>query len=89
MTESEQTTKQRFIETQRMVRENDPPIEVNQRWIAYVDGEVYRRLRILAKHPDEDYWITIDEPAKMKRYGTPQMNLCPEFNLRYVFQLEQ
>jgi len=80
----------RFRRTQDAVRNNDPPIEINQRWIAYVDGEVFRRIRILAKHPDGD-WITCDEPAKMKRfnYGPYDMQSCPEFNLRYVFELEK
>lgn len=73
---------------------NNPPIEVNQRWICFnKEGEVYRRVRILAIHPDLDksgkrQLIYVDEPAKLKlfSYGTPR--ICPEFNLRYIFELD-
>lgn len=83
----------RFAETQRAYRENDPPVRVDQRWVAYVDGEVFRRIRILAPHPDPDtnggrLWITKDEPAKMSRTEL-WLNVTPEFNLRYVFELEE
>ena len=83
------TNTSKFYETQQAVKNNDPPIEINQRWVAYVDGEVFRRIRILAKHPD-DGWIFCDELANMKlEYPGPyNMNICPEFNLRYVFELE-
>lgn len=78
----------KFSDTQRAVRENNPPIEINQRWVSRIDGKVFRRLRILAKHPDGG-WIVCDEPAKMKRMFYGELVRCPEFNLRYVFELEQ
>lgn len=84
----------RFTETQRAYRENDPPVGVNQRWIAYdSEGDVFRRIRILAPYPDLDtnggrLWITMDERAKMKRDSYLDLSICPEFNLRYVFELE-
>lgn len=80
----------RFKETQRMVRENDPPIELDQRWVAYdKHGDVFRRLRIVGKHVD-DYWLFQDEPAKMKASFSyyNEVRPIPEFNLRYVFELE-
>lgn len=84
-----------FKQCQDAVKNNDPPIEVNQRWIAYVDGEVYRCLRILALHPDlnkngDRMWIFCDERAEMKReyFGPYNIGVCPEFNLRFVFELE-
>ena len=77
----------RFTQTQDAVKNNDPPIEINQRWIALdSNGKVYRRLRILAKHPDKDFWIVEDEPAQMKL--DTYLRVCPEFNLRYIFHLE-
>lgn len=73
------------------VRANNPPIEVNQRWVAFnARGEVFRKLRILAPHPDGG-WITIDEPSIMTRQRPLfdyRIGCTPEFNLRYVFQLE-
>lgn len=75
--------------------ENDPPIEVNQRWVCFnQEGEVFRRIRIMASHPDGDsqtgerMWIYVDEPAKMRRVNYGELRSCPEFNLRYVFTLE-
>jgi len=84
----------KFRKTQIAVKENDPPIEVNQRWISYINGKVYRRLRILAKHPDSDkdgrrYWIVVDEsPFMNRREAYCNLHVTPEFNLRYVFELE-
>jgi len=78
----------RYVHAQEGVRNNDPPIRVNQRWVGYVDNEVFRRIRILAPHPDGG-WIFKDEPAKMKHIDYSRMSICPEFNLRYVFELEK
>jgi hypothetical protein len=69
---------------------NDPPVEVDQRWEAFTaDGEVTRRLRILALHPDPDNdgrrrWIYAEEPARMK-VEVGRLGICPEINLRIVF----
>lgn len=84
----------RYVHATETYRSNDPPVEVNQRWIAYVNGEVYRRLRILALHPDPEpngtrRWIYVDEPAAMKRLDYGDIRVCSEFNLRFVFDLEQ
>lgn len=74
---------------------NDPPIRVNQRWIALDSkGMVARRLRILASYPDEDQrsatkrrWIVQDEPAGMRLSN--ELRVTEELNLRYVFSLEK
>lgn len=85
----------RFVRAQKGYRENDPPVKVNQRWVCMnAEGEVFRRIRILAAHPDLDtnggrLWITQDEPAKMKRTSYLDLHISPEFNLRYVFELEE
>lgn len=82
-------------DTQDEYNRNDPPVKANQRWICFDrEGEVYRRLRILAMHPDPDFdgkrqWIYVDEAAKMRIRHLGELRVCPEFNLRYVFQLEQ
>ena len=85
----------RLTETREACRANDPPIEVNQRWVCFREsGEVFRRVRILAPHPDLDQnwgdrvWIYCDEPAGM-RVSTGDIRTVPEFNLRYVFELEE
>ncbi len=72
---------------------NDPPVEVNQIWNALNDeGKVLRKVRILAPYPDPDRldggrsWIVEDLRGTMSRKG---MTVCPEFNLRYVFELEK
>lgn len=85
----------RFTRTQDAYRENDPPVEVNQIWSAPGnDGEIFRRVRILAPYPDPDknggrLWITQDAPSKFLKNRTERpLNISPEFNLRYVFTLE-
>jgi len=70
---------------------NDPPVEVNQEWIVFNDkDQILRRIRILALHPDlldgKRAWIYQDRPAKMV---TLQLGICPEINLRVVFELDQ
>lgn len=79
--------KRLITDVQREVKENDPPIEVNQEWAASSDeGTINRKVRILAKHPDADYWIVEDLQSRLipNPYG---MTKIPEFNLRYVMQL--
>ena len=72
---------------QRQVEENSPPIEVNQEWAVFNEnGNVLRKIRILAKHPDKDYWIIEDLQSKLLPCPNG-MSKIPEFNLRYVFQL--
>lgn len=76
------------------MKDNYPPIEINQRWICLNShGEVFRRLRILALHPDTykgmRQWIYCDEPAKFKMSYYGELKVCREFNLRYVFHLEE
>lgn len=72
---------------QEQMKNNNPPIEVNQEWAAFSEnGNVNRKVRILAKHPDEDYWIVEDLQSKL--IPNPSgMTKIPEFNLRYVMQL--
>jgi hypothetical protein len=72
---------------QKEVRENDPPIKVNQEWAAFdEDNNIMRKVRILAKHPDEDYWIVEDLQSKLIPHPSG-MTKIPEFNLRYVMEL--
>lgn len=64
-------------------------IEVNQRWVAYDnEGHVFRRLRILAPHPDGGF-IYIDEPSKSNRGFQLYLGVCPEYNLKRVYELEE
>lgn len=85
----------RFIEAQNDYINNNPPVEVNQIWVGHVDGKVYRRIRILAPHPDIDTsdgrrrWIYCNMPGGRLRTMPYELGICPEFNLRYVFQLEK
>lgn len=85
----------RFARTQQEMRDNFPPVEVNQRWSAPDnDGNELRVIRILAKYPSEardgegknTYWIVVDEYSKFHSSGSFDMRLVPEFNLRYVFR---
>lgn len=79
----------------KATRDNDPPIEVNQIWTAYNEGVCNRRIRILAPYPEspEDGFVESDKRwiiqnmrgAKMGRAG--DISICPELNLRYVFNL--
>src|SRR5574339_398943 len=85
----------RHRETVRACNDNDPPIEVNQVWSATdQNGQILRRLRILALHPDPDTysnsrnWIYCDIPGGRMRTELHSPRVCPEFNLRYVFTLE-
>ena len=73
---------------------NDPPVEVNQEWVVFSDkDEVLRRIRILALHPDlldgKRAWIYQDRPAKMVKLTAGELGVCPEINLRVVFELDQ
>lgn len=87
----------RYNATKRAIRENDPPIEINQRWVAYDhNGAELRVVRILAPYPYEEdeadehkYWIVKEEPSKLYRSTSLDIKICQEFNLRYVFQLRQ
>lgn len=84
----------RFIQTRERCKNNDPPIEPGQIWIAHLDkkDEPFRRIRIIARHIDDidgrPAWIYQDKPAKMRRTDYYRLGTCPEFNLRYVFTLE-
>lgn len=87
------TTEQtRFTKTQLACDNNDPPIEVNQHWIAYFsDGvTIGRRVRIIAQHPDGGWIYAEAEGGKLKTGRMiGELSRCPEFNLRYVFELEK
>jgi len=82
---------ERFAKVQTACITNNPPIEVNQYWVAHLsDGSIGRRLRILAPHPDGGWIIAEASGGKLKTgrmIGEP--SFCPEFNLRYVFELEK
>lgn len=80
----------KMVLAQQAVKNNDPPIEVNQRWVCYNKaGEVFRRVRILAPHPDGG-WLFVDEASILqKRRLERYIGVFPEFNLRYVMELEK
>lgn len=73
------------LERTRRARSKEISIEPNQRWISVVDGRLLRRLRVLAEHPDGG-WLLEDEPIGGRRER--RIVICPEFNLRYMFELE-
>jgi len=77
-------------ETKRQIAEQDPPIEVDQYWVAKnADGEVIRKIRVLAKHPDgENNWIYTDLPSRLIKHDLGRMGIFPEYNLRRIFELE-
>lgn len=68
-------------------RSKKPEIEPNQSWVGLANGRVLRRLRILAPHPDGG-WI-YEEQAVDGKMLERRISVCPEFNLRYVFELEE
>jgi hypothetical protein len=84
----------RLVQTQNDYKANEPPIEINQIWVGKSeDGAINRRVRILAPHPDlgKDgmrMWIMCDIPGGRMRTELYTPRICPEFNLRYVFELE-
>lgn len=90
-------TDSRHQQARNAYNSNTPLIEPGQYWSARsVNNEVLRRIRIIAEYPAEygfcDYagraWIFEDHAAKLKtRVG--QLGVTPEFNLRYVFELER
>lgn len=81
------------------IETNDPPIEINQRWVAYNGKrQIIRQLRILAQYPDptpyknDRVWIFIDEPCGahgLLKHNLGDIRVTPEFNLRYVFRLKR
>jgi hypothetical protein len=76
------------IERRQRARSQEPVIEVNQVWVGYVREKPFRRVRILAPHPDGG-WIYQEMPAARKHIEVGHLGIVPEFNLRYVFELEQ
>lgn len=82
---------------QKQMKENDPPIEVGQFWVAVnsTTGVVNRRIRILGRYltdnksilKESNMWIYQEHPGSM-RTETGRIGVCPEFNLRYIFRLE-
>jgi hypothetical protein len=74
--------------------ENDPPVEIGQLWfVENHNGDLLREIRILALHPDpamgsgERKWIYENTRGTMVRRSIGQIGVCPEFNLRYVYEL--
>lgn len=90
--ELEVTDQSKYLKTLEQCQRNDPRIEVNQRWLVIINGEVFRRIRILARHPDDidsrPAWLFKDEPSKMHYRDLTRIGVFPEFNLRYVMTLE-
>lgn len=86
--------RQKISEAQKAYENNEPPVAPNQVWASYVNGTLYRKIRILAAHPDpgksdgKRQWIYCDLPGGKLRTSTFDLRICPEFNLRYIFTLE-
>jgi len=68
------------------------PIEPNQIWsVRNGAGQLLRRIRILAEYPspgEEVYWIYEVAAGGIMQRTTGELGRIPEFNLRYVFELE-
>ena len=83
-----------YRETVQAYKKNDPPVEVNQIWIGLNEDrtKILRKIRILAVFPDgidnRRAWIYMEQPGGMFRTDNGRLGICPEFNLRYVFELE-
>lgn len=88
---------------QRVLKEletNDPPIVPGQLWIAKDEaGKVTRRILILAQYPldigmrkinsyEGRLWLYEECAGGIYKTEIGRIGTCPEFNLRYVFQLE-
>lgn len=86
--------------TKMEIENNDPPIEVNQIWRtpeSLKQTVPLRRVRILAEYvPHEEigpnyagrHWIIQEMPGGVMRLAIGELRVIPEFNLRYVFELE-
>jgi hypothetical protein len=76
--------------TIKACRANDPPIELGQVWSARSkEGKILRSIRIVALYDfpttsKRNTWIVEDIYPK-----TGYLRRCDEFNLRYVFELDQ
>lgn len=78
-------------------RTNDPPIEPGQIWVSIADdGRVLRRILILAQYPpfgmkkeNKRVWIYEEQRGGAYYLEVGQLRVIPEFNLRYVSQLEE
>lgn len=82
-------------------KNNDPPVEPGQFWVAYMtNGDIGRKIRILAPYPDfgkinnlpgadlrRRSWLFEEHSGKMLHMDLGRIGVCPEFNLRYVFKL--
>lgn len=80
-------------ETRKAIKNNDPPIEINQIWTISDSKGTLRGLRILGLFPsvgDErtDEWIYCDLPSRVYKFGSGRISLVPEYNLRRLFTLE-
>lgn len=81
----------KFDEAREAMRTNNPPVKPMQVWSAHANGKIIRRIRIMAKHPRyalENYWIYEELAGGILRTEIGRLGICPEFNLRYVFELE-
>lgn len=95
--ETEQTAMSMSL-VRKAIIENDPPVEPGQYWQIYnSNGEVLRRIRILAPDTftighDDGYakrgWLFQEHRGKMQT-GHGRLGICPEFNLRYLYKMAE
>jgi hypothetical protein len=68
-------------------------IKPGQYWVAKGEnGKIIRRIKILAKYPPPDvnsYWVIEEVEGGRMRLGIGEVRKIPEYNLRYVFELEK
>lgn len=81
-------------QVQREIAANDPEIKPMQLWAIKKDGKILRSFLILALDPfpmknDPKCWIYRDMGGTMKTGRFHEVNVCPEFNLRYIAKIEQ
>ena len=82
-------------EVRKAIQMNYPSIHPNQVWsVKNKNGGILRRIRILALHPDrtesenDRQWIFQELASQMVRTGIGEISYIQEFNLRYVYELE-
>lgn len=84
----------------RQLVSNEPPVEPGQIWVTKLNkpgARPMRRIRIIAEYPFRDVifldekdrlWIYENLPGSALRMGIGEIGRCPEFNLRFIFELE-
>lgn len=95
MTALDNTVKMSTVAQQ--ITDNDPPVEVGQVWEGVNEGKIMRRIMILAPYPecgmikpkglDHKLWLYQELSGGTMKIEIGRLGICPEFNLRFIFQL--